>query len=315
MTRLRLLVFAFCCFCLAPTKVFATGSDFTATPDSTNSAAKSYFQYQLKPNATQKLTLTLDNMADHARKFDLQFLPAGVSSSGQLMYTPGARLIKDSGPSLLSMIQQPQTSVTVPANSQTKVSTSLHVPNTKWAGERLGSWYVRVAGEKTDAAIQNRFAMAIPVQLTVDHVLTQKPKLTLGQPKLEQNQVIADLTNHTPRLFGHITQTTQLISPDHKTLAKQVLNDAQMAPSAIMALQLPVKKALTPGTYTLDLTLTSGSQHYHLTRKFTIAADQITDSTPPAPTSAMPWWVYALIGMMIIMFAIIIWLLKTRKKS
>lgn len=315
MTRLRLLVFAFCCFCLAPTKVFATGSDFTATPDATNSAAKSYFQYQLKPNATQKLTLTLDNMADHARKFDLQFLSAGVSSNGQLMYTPGARLIKDSGPSLLSMIQQPQTSVTVPANSQTKVSTTLHVPNTKWAGERLGSWYVRVAGEKTDAAIQNRFAMAIPVQLTVDHALTQKPKLTLGQPKLDQTQVIADLINHTPRLFGHITQTTQLLGPDHKTLAKQVLNDAQMAPSAIMALQLPVKKALTPGTYTLDLTLTSGSQHYHLTRKFTISAGQIQRPAKQPATAAIAWWVYALIGLVIIMLAIIIWLLKTRKKS
>lgn len=314
MTRLRLLVFAFCCFCLAPTKVFATGSDFTATPDTTNSAAKSYFQYQLKPNATQNLTLTLDNMADHARKFDLEFLPAGVSSNGQLMYTPGAKLFKDSGPSLLSMIQDRKTSVTVPANSQTKVSTTLHVPDTKWAGERLGSWYVRVAGEKTDAAIQNRFAMAIPVQLTVDHALTQKPKLTLGQPKLNQDQVIADLTNHTPRLFGHITQTTQLLGPDHKTLAKQILNDAQMAPSAIMSLQLPVKKALTPGVYTLDVALTSGHQQYHLTRQFTIAADQITNPSTTTRTSTIPWWVYALISLVIIMLGIIIWLLKTRKK-
>jgi hypothetical protein len=53
----------------------------------------------------------------------------------------------------------------------------LKVPNTQWAGERLGSWYVRVAKEKsTSAAIQNRFAMAIPVHLTIDHALTVKAK-------------------------------------------------------------------------------------------------------------------------------------------
>jgi hypothetical protein len=64
-------------------------------------------------------------MADHARKFELEFLSAGVSNNGQLLYTPGAKVIKDDGPSLLSMIQHAANLVSVPANSKPTVETHI----------------------------------------------------------------------------------------------------------------------------------------------------------------------------------------------
>lgn len=319
MNRLRLLLLAFLFFCVTPTTVNAAGSDFTVTPATPNSQSQSYFQFQLKANTTQALAISITNKADHARDFELEFLSTGVSSNGQLLYTPGAKLVKDGGPSLLSMIETPKQTVNIPASSKATVETHIKVPDTQWAGERLGSWYVRVAKEKSTSGIQNRFAMAIPIHLTIDHALTVKPHLTLSQPKLQQtNQVptiTANLSNHTPRLFGHITQTLQLYDASHKSMAKQVLNNAQMAPSAIMPLQLPLKKALTPGTYTLDLRLTSGKQTYHLTKTLIITGNQIDKVTPKAATAALPWWVYALIGLVAVMLAVIIWLLITRRKS
>ncbi|WP_125710288.1 WxL protein host-binding domain-containing protein [Lacticaseibacillus porcinae] len=319
MKRLFCLLLAFLFFWVAPTTVNAAGSDFTVTPATPSAESQSYFQFQLKANATQTLAITITNKADHARDFELEFLSAGVSSNGQLLYTPGAKLVKDAGPSLLSMIETPKQTINVPANSKTTVETHIKVPNTKWSGERLGSWYVRAAKEKSSSGIQNRFAMAIPIHVTIDHALTVNPHLTLSQPKLQQNNqtptITADLSNHTPRLFGHITQTLNLYDADHKSLGKQVLNNAQMAPNAIMPLQLPLKKALTPGTYTLDLRLTSGKQSYHLTKTLIITGDQIAKVTPKAATTLLPWWVYALIGLVVVMIAVIIWLLTTRRKS
>ncbi|WP_243681781.1 hypothetical protein, partial [Lacticaseibacillus manihotivorans] len=66
---------------------------------------------------------------------------------------------------------------------------------------------------------------------------------------------------------------------------------------------------------TFDLVLTSGQQRYHLTRTFAVNADQIPTTKTQTQTTSLPWWVYLLIGLVIIMFGMIIWLFNTRKKN
>lgn len=316
MSRLYLFLVALGLWLSAPTPVTAAGAEFTVTPDTAGSSATSYWQYQLKANTTQSLNVTLKNEADHARKFDLSFQNAGVASNGQLFYTPGAKLTQDDGPSLAGMLSEPKRTVTVSAHSQQIITTALKVPDTTWAGERLGSLYVQAQADDATSGIQNRFAMAIPLHLTINHALTNKPELTLSKPKLQRHAqtatVTASLANHTARLFGHITQTARLIGPNGKSLATQTLHNAQMPPNGIMPIQLPIKKSLTPGRYTLDVTLDSGTQHYHFTKTFTIAANAIAATKSMPIKAAIPWWVYALIASLI---AVIGWLLWTRKRS
>lgn len=321
MTRLRLFfALAIACF-IAPTPVHAAGAEFTVAPIAQGSQEPGYLKYTLASGQAQPTGVWLTNNADHARQFTMQLIPAGVGSSGQLFYTPGARLVADRGPKLAAMADQAKQTVTLAAHERRQLTTTLRVPQTPFVGERLGAFYINAHPDKQqgDGGIQNQFAMSMPLHVTIAHALTTRPQLSLHRARLAADSttptITADLRNHSPRLFGQITMKTQIVNAQGKTVARQVLADTQMAPSAIMPLQVPSQK-LAPGTYRMRVHLTSGKQAYHLENRFTISGAQLAAATPHTTSkSPLAWWVYALIGLVFALLAMIGWLLWQRRKD
>ncbi len=311
-----LLAVLFCLFWIAPTPVAAAGAEFTVTPNTTGSSAAGYYQYRLQPQTQTTLTATIHNTAAATQRFNVNIIDAGVSSSGQLLYTPGANLTATTGPTLASMATPLKQTVSVAAHASKTVQVTLRVPQTSWYGERLGALSVAaIPAAGKQSGLQNRFVLATPLHLTIAHVDESRPKLTLSNTKLSQRNVTADLASHTARLFGGITIHSTLQNSAKQTLASATIKNAQMAPNAIMPLRLPVTKALTAGTYTLVIDLTSGKQHYHLTDHFTITAAQASRTDMAQPAVALAWWVYALIGLVISLLGVIGWLLWQQRRA
>lgn len=311
---LLMILFSLCWF--APTPVSAAGADFTISPDTTGSAANGYFQYTLQPQTQTTLAATINNTADHPQRFTVSIINAGVSSSGQLLYTPGAKLTATTGPTLAQLVTPRQQTVTVAAHASKVVQATIQVPATNWYGERLGALSVAALPDTNQqGGLQNRFVLATPLHLTISHPDLRRPTLTLTDSKLAGQTVEAALGNHAPRLFGDITMHTALQNAAKTTIATNTLNNAQMAPNAIMPVRLPITKALAPGKYTLVVDLTSGQQHYHLTDHFTISAAQAKDQhQTTAPAAPLAWWVYGLGVLIVVLLGIIGWLLWRQRR-
>ncbi|WP_461214785.1 WxL protein host-binding domain-containing protein [Lacticaseibacillus sp. GG6-2] len=318
MSRFLLLLGLVAGFLLPATPVNAAGAEFSVAANQPSG----YFQFTLAPGATKALPITINNTAAKARNFTVQMVPASTDSNGQLLYTAKANLTKAGKPTLTAWTSKSM-HVTVAAHGTKQVALTLAVPPAAKSGEKLGAINVTDQPEfaaKRQSSIQNRFTLATPVHLTVTKALATRPYLTLDHAKLEAAKatISANLASHTARLFGKISMHTTLENAAGKTVLAAKLQDAQMAPGAIMPLRLPVgTHKLHPGTYTLRVRLNSGTQHYDLHQPLTITGTQAraVPGTRPTVQAVLPWWVYALIAAVIALAAAVIVLLFKRRKQ
>lgn len=298
--------------------VAAAGAEFTLQPAAKADQQQGYFKFSAQPGDHRDVSVIVTNTSTAAKTYHLNVVNAGVSANGQLTYTPDARLTKTSGPLLPAMVTFPQKTVTIPAHHSQAVTATLTVPATTFVGERLGAIAVTAAAPAADNqnALQNRFTMAVPLDVTIVQAITTRPQLTLTKAAFAKARVSADLANHTARLFGEITLNAQVRNAAGKVVTTQKLTKAQMAPNAIMALAIPLSAAkLAPGRYQLAVSLTSGQQHYQLSDHFTITAAQAQAAAAKPTAAALPWWVYGLIALVAALVAVIVWLLLRRPRN
>ena len=302
---------------LPATPVQAAGAEFSVAAAPTTG----YFDLTLHPGSTKALAVTINNTANAPRRFTVAMVPATTDASGQLLYTAHAKLTAAGKPTLTTWTPVSRKQVTVAAHGRQQVTLRLAIPNSATPGERLGAIAVtthRAFAAKRQASIQNRFTLATPVHVTIDHPLTARPRLTLTHARVASNhrQLTATLASHTARLFGQITLRLALVDATGKQLLHTTLHNAQMAPGARMPLALPLgSRPLKPGKYWLRVRLASGSQHYDLRQPLTITANAAYASAkPPFRTAPLPWWVFALIAAVVALTLAVLGLLITRRR-
>ncbi|ONN43232.1 MULTISPECIES: DUF916 and DUF3324 domain-containing protein [Enterococcus] len=320
---------------LAPMRVGAEEGtlNFYVTPefsDNQKSGNDRYFQLNLAPDATEKLTLKLQNANAEAKKIKITPHTAYTNVMGVVEYGQDAEKADPTlQHSLGELIEQPEI-IELGGNEMKTVTLDLKMPKEAFDGFLAGGLRIEEVKENTTdettdeegVAIQNEFAYIIGVVVSNKQDAVQ-PDLELLDVFADQlnyrNVISANLQNFTPTFVNRleVEATVQKVG-EEEILYQASQEQMQMAPNSNFNFPISLEgDRFRSGEYLLKMTARSGEDEWQWERKFTIDADEARALNRADVTidTGINWWIVAAISLIILLLLIIVWLLLKKKKN
>lgn len=219
------------------------------------------------------------------------------------------------------------------------VTMKLNVPQDAPEGVILGSWYFEKDDEassdtkqeekkKTGINIENRFAYAMAVKLTIQNEITT-PNMNLLNvfPDLNNYQKVinANVQNDQPAIISNLNFTGKVTKKGNKNaLLTGQLKDRKMAPNSNFNVPFFLgKEPLKAGDYTLHLKATTTDlkweeQTWEWTKDFTITreeANKLNEEAINDPEPEPNYLLYSLIAIIALLLIVLLVVLFRKKKE
>ncbi|MGG5302774.1 hypothetical protein IGK16_000359 [Enterococcus pernyi] len=320
---------------LAPMRVGAEEGtlNFYVTPEFSNnqkSGNDRYFQLTLPPDATEKLTLKLQNANAEAKKIKITPHTAYTNVMGVVEYGQDAEKADSTlKHSLDELIEQPEI-IELAGNETKTVTLDLNMPKEEFEGLLAGG--LRVSEVKEEAteetsneegvAIQNDFAYIIGVVVSNKQDAVQ-PDLDLLDVFADQlnyrNVISANLQNFTPTFVNRLeVEATVQKAGEEEILYQASQEQMQMAPNSNFNFPISLEgDRFRSGDYVLKMTARSGEEEWEWERKFTIEADEARALNQQDVTidTSINWWLVAAVILILFLLLIIVWLLIKKQRA
>ncbi|NMP59570.1 DUF916 and DUF3324 domain-containing protein [Enterococcus mundtii] len=289
-----------------------------------------YFQLTLPPDATEKLTLKLQNANAEAKKIKITPHTAYTNVMGVVEYGQDA---KEADPtlkhSLDKLFEQPEI-IELAGNETKTVTLDLNMPTEEFEGLLAGG--LRVSEVKEEAteetsdeegvAIQNEFAYIIGVIVSNKQDAVQ-PDLDLLDVFADQlnyrNVISANLQNFTPTFVNRleVEATVQKVG-EEEILYQASQEQMQMAPNSNFNFPISLEgDRFRSGEYLLKMTARSGEEEWQWERKFTIEADEARALNQQDVTidTGINWWIVGTIFLILLLVGLIFYLFIQKTKA
>ncbi|WP_301359283.1 DUF916 and DUF3324 domain-containing protein [Enterococcus spodopteracolus] len=307
--------------------------NFYVTPefsDNQKSGNDRYFQLNLAPDATEKLTLKLQNANAEAKKIKITPHTAYTNVMGVVEYGQDAEKADPTlQHSLGELIEQPEI-IELGGNETKTVTLDLKMPKEAFDGFLAGGLRIEEVKENTTdettdeegVAIQNEFAYIIGVVVSNNQHAVQ-PDLELLDVFADQlnyrNVISANLQNFTPTFVNRleVEATVQKVG-EEEILYQASQEQMQMAPNSNFNFPISLEgDRFRSGDYVLKMTARSGKEEWEWERKFTIDADEARALNQADVTidTSINWWMIGAISLLILLAAVILYLLIKQKKQ
>ncbi|MGG5311872.1 hypothetical protein IGL24_000540 [Enterococcus sp. DIV2371] len=295
--------------------------NFYVTPEFTENQKEGnerYFQLNLAPDKTEKLTLRLQNANAEAKKIKITPHTAYTNVMGVVEYGQDA---EEADPtlqhSLDDLIEQPEI-IELGGNETKTVTLDLKMPKEAFEGFLAGGLRIEEVKEDTTeetsdeegVAIQNEFAYIIGVVVSNNQDAVQ-PDLDLLDVFADQlnyrNVISANLQNFTPTFVNRleVEATVQRVG-EEDILYQASQEQMQMAPNSNFNFPISLEgDRFRSGEYLLKLKATSGEEEWKWERKFTIDADEARALNQQDVTISSKWNLW-LIGAVVLIILLII---------
>ncbi|MGG5308253.1 hypothetical protein IGK38_002985 [Enterococcus pernyi] len=320
---------------LAPMRVGAEDGtlNFYVTPElseNQKSGNDRYFQLTLPPDATEKLTLKLQNANAEAKKIKITPHTAYTNVMGVVEYGQNAEKADPTLKySLDELIEQPEI-IELSGNETKTVTLDLKMPKEAFEGFLAGG--LRVSEVKEEAteetsneegvAIQNDFAYIIGVVVSNKQDAVQ-PDLDLLDVFADQlnyrNVISANLQNFTPTFVNRleVEATVQKVG-EEEILYQASQEQMQMAPNSNFNFPISLDgDRFRSGEYLLKMTARSGEDEWQWERKFTIDADEARALNQQDVTidTSINWWIVGTIFLILLLIGLIFYLFIQKKRT
>ncbi|MGG5308249.1 hypothetical protein IGK38_003000 [Enterococcus pernyi] len=320
---------------LAPMRVSAEEGmlNFYVTPElseNQKSGNDRYFHLTLAPDATEKLTLKLQNANAEAKKIKITPHTAYTNVMGVVEYGQDAEKADPTLKySLDELIEQPEI-IELGGNETKTVTLDLNMPKEAFEGFLAGG--LRVSEVKEEAteetsdeegvAIQNEFAYIIGVVVSNKQDAVQ-PDLELLDVFADQlnyrNVISANLQNFTPTFVNRLAveATVQKVG-EEEILYQASQEQMQMAPNSNFNFPISLEgDRFRSGEYLLKLKATSGEDEWEWERKFTIEADEARALNQQDVTidTSTNWWMIGSIILFVSLLGIVLYLFIHKRKK
>ncbi|MGG5324723.1 hypothetical protein IGJ83_000337 [Enterococcus pernyi] len=332
--RAGIVLFLLLVSLLAPIRVGAEEGtlNFYVTPefsDNQKSGNDRYFQLTLPPDATEKLTLKLQNANAEAKKIKITPHTAYTNVMGVVEYGQDAEQADPTlQHSLDELIEQPEI-IELGGNETKTVTLDLKMPKEAFEGFLAGGLRIEEVKEDTTeetndeegVAIQNEFAYIIGVVVSNNQEAVQ-PDLDLLDVFADQlnyrNVISANLQNFTPTFVNRLAveATVQRVG-EEDILYRANQEQMQMAPNSNFNFPISLEgDRFRNGEYLLKMTARSGEEEWQWERKFTIEADEARALNQQDVTidTSLNWWLVAAISLIILLLLLIVWLLIKKRR-
>ncbi|MGL9847767.1 hypothetical protein IGJ91_002937 [Enterococcus sp. DIV0765f] len=306
--------------------------NFYVTPEfseNQKSGNDRYFQLNLAPNTTEKLTLKLQNANAKAKKIQITPHTAYTNVMGVVEYGQDA---DKADPTLKyaldELIEQPEI-IELAGNETKTVTLDLKMPKEAFEGFLAGGLRLSEVKEETPeetsdeegVAIQNEFAYIIGVVVSNKQDAVQ-PDLELLDVFADQlnyrNVISANLQNFTPTFVNRleVKATVQKVG-EEEILYQASQEQMQMAPNSNFNFPISLDgDRFRSGEYLLKMTARSGEDEWQWERKFTIDADEARALNQQDVTidTSINWWMILTILLLLLLASYIIFIFYKKKK-
>ncbi|MGG5305315.1 hypothetical protein IGK16_002986 [Enterococcus pernyi] len=320
---------------LAPMRVCAEEGtlNFYVTPefsDNQKAGNERYFQLTLAPDATEKLTLKLQNANAEAKKIKITPHTAYTNVMGVVEYGQNAEKADPTLKySLDELIEQPEI-IELAGNETKTVTLDLKMPKEAFEGFLAGGLRIEEVKEDTTeetsdgegVAIQNEFAYIIGVVVSNKQDAVQ-PDLDLLDVFADQlnyrNVISANLQNFTPTFVNRLAveATVQKVG-DEEILYQASQEQMQMAPNSNFNFPISLEgDRFRSGEYLLKMTARSGEDEWEWERKFTIDTDEARALNQQDVTidTRINWWIVGTIFLILLLIGMIFYLFIQKKRT
>lgn len=320
---------------LAPMHVGAEEGtlNFYVTPefsDNQKTGNERYFQLTLPPDATEKLTLRLQNANAEAKKIKITPHTAYTNVMGVVEYGQDAEKADPTlKHSLDELIEQPEI-IELGGNETKTVTLDLKMPKEAFEGFLAGGLRIEEVKEDTTeetsneegVAIQNEFAYIIGVVVS-NNQDTVQPDLELLEVFADQlnyrNVISANLQNFTPTFVNRleVEATVQKVG-EEEILYQASQEQMQMAPNSNFNFPISLEgDRFRSGEYLLKMTARSGEEEWQWERKFTIEADEARALNQKDVTidTSINWWMIGAISLLLLLVVVLLYLIIKRKNQ
>nr|AAN78208.1 hypothetical membrane protein [Enterococcus mundtii] len=307
--------------------------NFYVTPefsDNQKSGNDRYFQLNLAPDATEKLTLKLQNANAEAKKIKITPHTAYTNVMGVVEYGQDAEKADPTlQHSLGELIEQPEI-IELGGNETKTVTLDLKMPKEAFDGFLAGGLRIEEVKENTTdettdeegVAIQNEFAYIIGVVVSNKQDAVQ-PDLELLDVFADQlnyrNVISANLQNFTPTFVNRleVEATVQKVG-EEEILYQASQEQMQMAPNSNFNFPISLEgDRFRSGEYLLKLKATSGEEEWEWERTFTIDADEARTLNRQDVTidTGINWLFIGVALLILTLFGFIVYLLVQKKRT
>lgn len=245
------------------------------------SKENTYFDLQVEPGETQKISVTLENTSEQKKTFLVEANDATTSDGLTIAYSRTQKPLIGT-PTFSQIVDEEQQQRVIEADPQeTKtISFDLTYPETNIPGYILGGIYIYEqtsdTSKESNINFYNQFAYAIAVKLqTNDEVLT--PSLELGDITLDSENnhpvVKAELSNPVETMISDLTIESS-ISKNGEVIETHQFQNGKVAPISMFHLTMPLENgSLEPGTYLFSGEANSGEHHWEWSQEFEVTDD------------------------------------------
>ncbi|BAO08563.1 MULTISPECIES: DUF916 and DUF3324 domain-containing protein [Enterococcus] len=320
---------------LAPMRVWAEEGtlNFYVTPefsDNQKAGNERYFQLTLPPDATEKLTLRLQNANAEAKKIKITPHTAYTNVMGVVEYGQDAEKADPTlKHSLAELIEHPEI-IELGGNETKTVTLDLKMPKEAFEGFLAGGLRIEEVKEDTTeetsdeegVAIQNEFAYIIGV-VASNNQDAVKPDLELLDVFADQlnyrNVISANLQNFTPTFVNRLEVEATVQRVDEEEILYQASQEQmQMAPNSNFNFPISLDgDRFRSGEYLLQMTARSGKEEWEWERKFTIEADEARALNQKDVTidTSINWWMIGAISLLLLLVVVLLYLIIKRKNQ
>lgn len=306
-------------------------------PSNQINTSATYFDLLMKPNATQKLNVVINNADTVAHNYKVSINRSETNTNGVVDYAKHNKPAPQSLKYDIETIASTPSAVKVPAKSSKTVTVTVKMPSGTFSGVLLGG--IRVAETDTKqsntnskgVSLTNKFAYVLGLQLRENKDLSGiKPDMTLNKVKATQlnnvNSISAYLENTAPILMHTVRVKAKVYKAgSNEVFVSSDKSNMMMAPNSVFAYPVNANKyPLEAGNYKLvvDAWAENAKYHWHFQKNFVITAAEANSLNKTAMGQKKPktnWLLYILIALGILILLLLILLLiilfKRRKKD
>lgn len=299
-------------------------------PDSQVAGSSSYFDLNLEPGETERLSLKLQNASSETIQVQVTPHTAYTNVHGVVEYGKDA---EEPDPSLshsLNELIDPSEIIELVGNETKTISVPLHMPKESFEGFLAGGLRIaQVKDEPEEAqnngegvAIKNEFAYVIGVVVsnTRNSVQPDLELLDVFADQLNYRNVISvNLQNFTPAFINQLAvEATVQRAGEDDILYKASEEMMQMAPNSNFHFPISLEgDRFRAGDYVLKLKATSGEEEWSWEQTFIIETEEArsfnqSDVTIDTNTN---WWMVGSIVLGILLLGVILYLLIQKQKA
>jgi hypothetical protein len=298
-------------------------------PESQVDGSERYFDLNLNPGTTERLSLRLQNGSDEAIKVQITPHTAYTNVHGVVEYGKDAPEPDTTLSNSLDTMIEPSEVIDLSGNETKTVTLTLHMPEESFDGFLAGGLRIQEVKEERDeeassdeegVAIKNEFSYVVGVVVSNsrDSVQPDLELLDVFANQLNARNVIsATIQNFTPSFVNRLSiDATVQRAGEEEVLYESTQEMMQMAPNSHFDFPIPLNgDRFQSGTYILNLTARSGEDEWQWTQEFTIETDEARSFNRQDVTidTSLNWWMVGATILLILLICLVTYMILKQR--